>query len=137
MVRNITKTAIAGLIAATIGMAALTAPAQANGQISINFNPTTADEAQAVRLGLGFYALYQGIQGSGGITQNGINNMAGVLQNGGGNFGVIHQEGNDHNGTLEQNGGGNSYGLFQFGKGTNAHVNQHGGQTGLGFVFGW
>lgn len=134
MARNIKKTAIAAIITAAIGFAA---PAQAGGQFSINFAPTTADQAQAVNLGLGMYALFQGIEGGGGITQNGINNMAGVLQNGGGNFGVIHQEGNDHNGTLEQNGGGNSYGLFQFGKGTNAHVNQHGGQTGLGFVFGW
>ncbi|WP_196259258.1 curlin [Pelagibacterium limicola] len=137
MVRNITKTAIAGIIAATIGFAGLTAPAQANGQISINFNPTTADQAQAVKLGLGIYALTKGIQGGGGITQNGMNNMAGVLQNGSGNFGVVHQEGNNHNGSLQQHGNANSYGLFQFGKGTNAHVNQHGGQTGLGFVFGW
>lgn len=137
MVRNITKTALATILAATIGLAGLTAPAQAAGQVSINFAPTTADQAQAVRLGLGMYALFQGIEGGGGITQNGINNMAGVLQNGSGNFGVVHQEGNNHNGTLEQHGNGNSYGLFQFGEGTDAHVDQYGGQTGLGFVFGW
>ncbi len=137
MARNITRIAIAGIIAATTGFAGLAAPAHAAGQVSINFNPATADQAKAVKLGLGVYALVKGIEGGGGITQNGINNMAGVLQNGSGNFGVVHQEGNNHNGSLQQNGNGNSYGLFQFGQGTNAHVNQHGGQTGLGFVFGW
>lgn len=125
------------IIAAVLGATAFVAPAHANGQIAINIAPSNADQEQAMKMGLGFYALYQGIQGGGGITQNGLNNMAGVLQNGGGNFGVVHQEGNNHNGTLTQNGNNNTYGLFQFGQGTNAHVNQNGGQTGLGFVFGW
>lgn len=135
MNRTFAKTASLAL-AAVIGMGTLAAPAQAGGQIGINIAPQTAQQEQAMKLGLGFYALYNGIQ-NGGITQNGINNVAGLMQGGSGNLGVVHQEGNNHNGTLQQQGGGNTYGLFQFGNGTDAHVNQSGGQTGLGFVFGW
>lgn len=137
MARNITKTALAGLIAATIGFAGFAAPAQAGGQISFGFNAMQPDHAQAINMGLGLYSLFRGIEGNGAITQQGLNNMAGVLQNGGGNFGVVHQEGNNHSGNLQQNGNGNSYGLFQFGNGTHANVNQSGGQSGLGLVFGW
>lgn len=136
MGRTFTKAFAATFIAATIGMAGLVAPAQANGQFSFNIAPKDAEQERLMKTGLGIYALVNGIQ-NGGITQNGMNNMAGLMQGGSGNFGVVHQEGNNHNGTLQQHGNGNSYGLFQFGKGTNAHVNQYGGQTGLGFVFGW
>lgn len=134
MGRN-TLTAKATGLALIIALGAFTAPANA-GQISINLNPANAEQQQMMQAGLGFYALYNGIQ-NGSITQNGINNMAGLMQGGGGSLGIVHQEGNNHNGTLNQQGGNNSYGLFQFGEGTDAHVSQSGGQTGLGFVFGW
>lgn len=134
MGRNINTAKAAGL-ALVIALAAFTAPANA-GQVSINLNPANADQQRMMQAGLGLYALYNGIQ-SGSITQKGIGNMAGIAQGGSGNLGIVHQEGNNHNGSLNQQGGNNGYGLFQFGKGTNAHVGQSGGQTGLGFVFGW
>ncbi|WP_417580344.1 curlin [Pelagibacterium sp.] len=134
MGRNIKTLKAAGL-ALVIGLGTLSAPAVA-GQLSINLNPANAEQRQMMQTGLGLYALYNGIQ-SGSITQSGFDNIAGLSQAGGGNLGVVHQEGNNHNGTLNQHGGNNSYGLFQFGEGTSAHVDQSGGQSGLGFVFGW
>ena len=122
MGRN-TNTAKAAGLALIIAMGAFTAPANA-GQVSINLSPANAEQQQMMQAGLGIYALYNGIQ-NGSITQDGVNNMAGLTQGGGGNLGIVHQEGNNHNG------------LFQFGEGTDAHVNQSGGQTGLGLVFGW
>ena len=50
MVRN---TALAAFTAATIAFVGLTAPAQANGHISFNFNPGTTEQANTIRLGLG------------------------------------------------------------------------------------
>lgn len=132
------KTISAVLMATTVGAAALTAPAQANGQLSVHINPSNAEQARLMQLGLGVYGLVNEIERNGGITQRGRNNSAGVAQNGRGNFGVVHQDGKGHQGSLEQNGHGNSYGLFQFGRNTNANVRQNGhGQSGLGFVFGW
>lgn len=136
MVRKITKTLVAGLLVTTLGLTSLTAPAQASGQISIGINPANTEQARAMQMGLGIYALVNGIQ-NGSINQRGSNNAAGLLQDGRGNLGIVHQEGRGHNGTVEQYGNGNSYGLFQFGTGTNAHVQQNGHQSGLGFVFGW
>ena len=132
MARN-TKIALTA-IALTVTMA-VTTPTHA-GQVSINLAPANAEQHRMMQAGLGLYALVNGIE-NGKITQNGINNIAGIMQGGGNNLGIVHQEGNYHNGTLNQQGGGNSYGLFQFGEGTDAHVSQSGGQTGLGFVFGW
>lgn len=128
------KTTFAG-IALAIALASSVVPAQA-GQLSINLAPANSDQHRMLQAGLGLYALVNEIE-SGSIRQNGIGNIAGIAQGGGNNLGIVHQEGNSHNGTLNQQGGGNSYGLFQFGKGTNAHVSQNGGQSGLGFVFGW
>lgn len=131
------KTLKAALAAIMIGTASLTAPAFAGGQISINLAPADADQEKAMRMGLGMYALFNGIK-NGGITQNGNGNAAGLMQNGSGNLGVVHQEGDGHNGTLVQNGNGNACGLFQFGKNTNGHVQQNGnGGTCATLQFGW
>lgn len=136
-----TKTASAlkaSLVILSIGTAGMmTAPAAAGGSVSISVAPTNARQEQAMRAGLGIYALYNGIK-NGGIRQKGFNNSAGLLQNGSGNLGVVHQRGNGHNGTLQQNGNGNSHGLFQFGSNTNGHIAQTGnGGTGATFQFGW
>jgi hypothetical protein len=130
------NTLMAGLVAASLGTAALVTPASAGGQVSITVLPGSAKHEQAMRAGLGIYALARGIQ-NGSIKQHGRNNTAGLSQLGKGNLGIVHQEGNGHNGTLTQNGSGNAFGLFQFGNNTNGHVNQHGGQTGATFQFGW
>ncbi|WMT88003.1 curlin [Pelagibacterium sp. 26DY04] len=122
-------------IALAIALTSTAVPVQA-GQISINLAPRDAEQHRMLQAGLGLYALVNEIE-SGSIRQNGIGNIAGIMQGGGNNLGIVHQEGNGHNGTLDQQGGGNSYGLFQFGEGTSAHVRQSGGQSGLGFVFGW
>ncbi len=127
------KTLTAAIAAAMISVSA---PAMA-GQISFNLTPADADQEKAMRMGLGMYALINGIT-NGGITQHGSGNAAGLAQNGSGNLGVVHQEGDGHNGTLEQNGNGNACGLFQFGKNTDGHVQQNGnGGTCASFQFGW
>ena len=134
------RTLTAALIAASLGSATMTVPAEAGGQVSLTVLPGNAQQAQAMRAGLGIYALVQGIQ-NGSIRQYGSNNSAGLKQNGQGNLGIVHQEGKGHNGTLQQNGNGNSFGLFQFGRNTSGHATQtsgqHGGQTGATFQFGW
>jgi hypothetical protein len=131
------KTLSAALIALTIGGFALPGQAEANGQVSVTIQPTTPEEEQMMRAGLGIYAVVNGIQ-NGGITQNGMGNVAGLLQNGSGNLGVVHQEGDGHVGTVQQNGNDNAHGLFQFGKNTEGHVAQNGdGGTGATFQFGW
>ena len=128
--------ALTAALALAMGAAMPLAPAHAGGQISISVAPGSPDAEKAMRLGLGFYAIANGIK-NGSIKQNGFGNSAGLAQNGSGNLGLVHQEGDGHNGTLTQNGNGNMHGLFQFGKGTNGHVTQHGGQTGATFQFGW
>ncbi|MEX0956882.1 MAG: curlin [Rhizobiaceae bacterium] len=130
------KTLTAALAAMMISTASLTVPAMA-GQVSINLTPADADQEKAMRVGLGMYALFNGIK-NGGITQNGTGNSAGLAQNGSGNLGVVHQEGEGHNGTLQQNGNNNACGLFQFGKNTNGHVEQNGdGGTCATVQIGW
>lgn len=131
------KTISAGLVALAIGGFAMTAPAQANGWVSVSVNPTNAKDARALQTGLQVYSIVNGIR-NGGIRQHGTGNAAGLAQNGSGNLGVVHQKGHGHNGTLQQNGNGNTHGLFQFGRNTNGHVVQNGnGQTGATFQFGW
>jgi len=126
------------LTAATIAIATLAAPmAIAGGSVSFELNPSNADEANAIRLGLAIYQIAQAAEGNAHVYQNGNGNGAGIGQSGGYNTGVVHQEGNGHHGTLAQN-GCDSYGIFQFGEGTNANVAQGNGcQTGLLFQFGW
>ena len=125
------------LTAAALAITTLAAPAAfAGGSISFEVNPTNADEANAIRLGLAIYQIANGADPA-HVYQNGNGNAAGIGQSGGGNTGVVHQEGNGHHGTLAQN-GCDSYGIFQFGEGTNANVAQGNGcNTGLLFQFGW
>lgn len=131
------NTLLAGLTASAIALAALTGPASAGGSLSINFTPTSADEAQALGVGLGLYQLANDLE-DGSISQDGMNNLAGLMQNGTSNVGIIEQHGNGHDATLQQNGNGNSYGIFQFGNGASDHVTQNGnGQSGVTFGFGW
>ena len=137
MTRIFLTTIMASVLTVTIGSAALTAPAFADGSLSISYAPTDPDEAQALGTGLALYSLFNGLK-NGSITQNGIGNAAGVAQNGSGNNGVIYQEGNGHNGTIEQNGNNNSCGLFQFGENTDGHCVQNGnGQSAATVQFGW
>ena len=125
------------LTAAALAITTLAAPAAfAGGSVSFEVNPTNADEANAIRLGLAIYQIANGADPA-HVYQNGNGNAAGIGQSGGGNTGVVHQEGNGHHGTLAQN-GCDSYGIFQFGEGTNANVAQGNGcNTGLLFQFGW
>jgi len=125
------------LTAATLALATLAAPmASAGGSISFEVNPTNADEANAIRLGLALYGIAQAADGSAHVHQAGNGNGAGIGQSGYGNQGVVHQEGNGHYGTLSQN-GCDAYGIFQFGNAANANVAQGAGcQTGLLIQFG-
>lgn len=138
MTRNTLGKIAAGLLATTIGLAALPAPASAGGTFSIDVSPGSSGSEQAMRTGLQLYSMYNAIESGAGIRQRGHGNSAGIEQNGRRNSGIVHQEGRGHNGTLRQNGNGNSYGLFQFGRDTDGHVEQRGnGGTGATFQFGW
>jgi len=138
-----TRIAASAMLATTLGLGALaapvaTAPAEAGGQVSFTFNAQDQKQANAMKAGLGLYALANGLKSGGNIVQNGFGNMGGLNQTGSGNFGVVHQDGNGHTGTLTQNGNGNAHGLFQFGENTNSAVNQTGnGQAGATVVIGW
>ena len=139
MTTKIFKSALASLLAVTMGAIALTAPAYAGGQVSLSYTPTDPDEAQALGTGLQLLSLFQGMSASGGnISQNGFGNAAGIGQNGSGNHGLIMQEGNGHEGTIQQNGNNNNCGLFQFGENTDAQCAQNGnGQSSVTTVFGF
>lgn len=135
---RILKTIAAAAVAATIGSAAISAPAFAGGSVSFTFIPQTQKDKQALQTGMALYQIFNGMQNGANIKQLGINNLAGIGQYGYGNNGIIHQDGTGHAATLNQYGNGNSYGIFQFGKNTNANVGQYGnGQTGATFQFGW
>lgn len=137
-INTIAKSIVTGVSAAAIASLIAIAPASAGGQIQFDVKPQDEEQAKAMRTGLAFYSIVQGIKSQGGIVQNGNGNSAGVGQNGSGNQGIVHQQGDGHNGTVQQVGNNNSQGLFQFGKNTNADVEQNGDdQTGATFVFGW
>jgi hypothetical protein len=136
--RKTLRTVMASLVAATIAMGSLAAPAAASGSISLSFVPGSAKDARAVRTGLALYSLFQDARSGAIVRQRGNNNEAGLGQFGRGNLGIVHQEGNNHSGTVQQHGNRNAYGLFQFGRNANGHVVQNGrGQTGATFQFGW
>lgn len=130
---------LAAALAAPLSAPMLATPAAANsGSVSINVQPRNADEARALRLGLGLFALHQDIRTNGHVTQRGVNNAAGIVQNGRGSRAIVHQEGCNHNGTVTQNGNNHAYGLFQFGCNGNAHATQNGhGQTGMTIQYSW
>ncbi|WP_159591664.1 curlin [Chelativorans xinjiangense] len=133
MTRTIRTIIAAATLAAGLGLA----PAFAGGSVSLSYNPSDPDKAQALQTGLRIYGLVEGIK-SGSIKQNGFGNIAGLAQNGSGNLGIVHQEGDGHTGTVQQNGNGNAYGLFQFGKNTEAHAVQNGdSQAGATVQVGW
>ncbi|MEO3385475.1 curlin [Mesorhizobium sp. CAU 1741] len=132
------KPLAAALTAIILATSALAAPAQAGGSLSINLQPTNADQERAMRAGLAIYSIVNSVKSGAAVRQNGHGNSAGVAQDGRGNFGVVHQDGNGHQGTVSQRGNGNAYGLFQFGRNTSGHVAQNGnGRTGATFQFGW
>jgi major curlin subunit len=138
MTRKPIKKLAAGLVAAIVGLSALSAPAAAGGSLSVHIAPSSADSGRALRTGLQLYSFYNAIKGGASIRQRGRNNSAGIGQDGRGNFGVVHQEGSGHHGALQQNGNGNAYGLFQFGRNTDGHVVQNGyGRAGASFQMGW
>lgn len=128
---------LAATTALTLGTAFAATPALASGSVSFTVNPTTADEARALRLGLALFALHQDIRTNGHVTQHGAGHAAGIAQGGPNNRAIIHQEGCNHNGTINQTGGNNAYGLFQFGCNTSSNIHQTGSQSGLTLQFGW
>lgn len=139
MTTQITKTVAAALAAAVIGVASLTAPAMAGGQVSVSFTPSDPDQQQALGMGLQMFSLFQGLSANGANAyQNGNGNAAGFSQNGSGNHGLIFQEGNGHEGTISQHGNDNNCGLFQFGENTDGECVQNGdGQSSITTVFGF
>ena len=139
MTTKFTKTFVAALAAAVIGVASLSAPAMAAGQVSISYTPTDPDEQQALGAGLQIFSLINGMSATGANAhQNGNNNAAGFNQNGSGNNGLIFQEGNGHEGTISQNGNNNNCGLFQFGENTSGQCVQNGnGGSSVTTVFGF
>jgi major curlin subunit len=102
------------------------------------YNAKNADEARAIRAGLGMYSVAKAIQSGADIHQIGRDNMAGIGQFGQGNVGIIDQHGNNHNASLTQNGNNNVYGIFQHGAGATSHVVQT-GDYGAGIIvqYGW
>ena len=139
MTTKLTQTFVAAFTAAVIGVASLSAPALAAGQVSISFTPSDPDQQQALGAGLQIFSLMKGLSSTGAnASQNGNGNAAGFNQNGWGNHGLIVQEGNGHEGTIEQNGNNNNCGLFQFGENTDAECVQNGnGQSSVTTVFGF
>lgn len=133
MFRTFTRSAALSL---SLAMAAL--PAWSDGSISLTLTPRNAGEANALRLGLGLYALQQHLEGGGSIEQFGRDNAAALQQTGDGNWGLIRQQGQGHTGILTQTGNANAYALFQSGKGTDAQINQSGtGGVGVTIVHGF
>ncbi len=138
MNRRITKLIGTTALAMAVGFPLFSTSARAGGSIGFYFSPRTAQDAEALDLGLRAYSLYNGLRGGASVRQSGWNNYAGIGQSGSGNLGIIHQEGSGHSASLRQNGNGNSYGIFQFGRGTDANVAQTGnGQSGAALLFGW
>lgn len=132
------KLILATALAMPLATPILPDPAAASGSVSIHLQPRNADEARALRLGLGLYALRQDVRANGHVTQRGVNNAAGIVQRGQGSRAVIHQEGCNHNGTVRQQGENHAYGLFQFGCNAAHHASQSGrGQTGVTIQYGW
>lgn len=132
MFRNVI---LATAVASTLSLAA--PAAQADGTIAFTFTPRTAEEAQALRLGIALYALSRDIDGA-EVRQRGQGNRAEVRQHGRGNLGIVHQDGSGHTSSLTQRGRNNAQVIVQAGRGTSAEVYQRGrGQAGLVFLFGW
>lgn len=137
MTRTMLKLMTVGVLATSLGQAALPAPAYAGGFISFDVAPNNARDAGIFSAGLRAYSLYRGLK-DGDIRQIGRGNMAGLAQAGRGNLGIIQQQGNGHSATLRQNGDNNAYGIFQYGRNTEANVEQYGNNgSGATFSYGW
>jgi minor curlin subunit len=127
------------LLSTAIALATLaTGVAHAGGSVSLTVNPRNAQEAQALRVGLGLYALHKQVESDAHVSQQGNGNAAAIGQSGQGHRGIIEQDGDGHEATLDQSGRGHSCGIFQFGEGTRANVRQRGrGESCLVLQAGW
>ena len=121
-------------IATALTLTAL--PALAERSVWLSITPRSAEEAQALRLGLAAYALHKDYRSNGQITQRGLNNAAGISQ-GRCDRALIEQRGQGHVGTIRQTGCNNVGALFQSGRGTTGHLRQRGGGTGVLFLHGF
>jgi hypothetical protein len=129
----------AGLLAFTIGAAAINAPspAAAAGSVSVSITPK-GESANAVRDGLFLFSWTQQLRNYARVDQKGRGNAAGVSQSGQWNWAGIFQRGRGHSATVTQNGNNNAFGVFQFGRNTSLDAAQTGhGQTGLVMQYGW
>ena len=131
------KILMAGLVAVTIGAAALPAPAEAGGSVNFTYTPQGRDAAM-IRDGLRLYSLYSTFRNHASTNQKGRNNGAAISQSGYGNLAHVFQRGSGHSATIDQSGRNNAFGVFQFGRNTSANAAQY-GNGNVGFVFqgGW
>jgi hypothetical protein len=137
MTHNVFKMFTVTLLAGSLGLVALSAPAYAGGRISFNLAPDNAEDADLFSTGLRVYSLYRGLKDA-DIRQLGRGNAAGIAQTGRGNLGFVQQRGNGHSATLRQNGNNNAYGIFQYGRNTETDVVQEGDNgSGATFSYGW
>ena len=125
------------LLVGSMGQAALSFPAYAGGQISLNLAPQNSGDADLFSTGMRVYSLYRNLK-SADIRQFGNGNAAGIAQAGSDNIGFIQQRGNGHSASLRQTGNRNAYGIFQFGRNTRSDVIQDGdGGSGATVSYGW
>jgi hypothetical protein len=129
----------AGLLAFTVGAAAIDAPTPtaAAGSVSVTLAPK-GESANAIRDGLFLFSWAQRLRNSARVDQKGSGNSAAVSQSGYGNWATIFQRGRGHSATVAQNGNNNAFGVFQFGRNTSMDAAQTGnGQAGVVLQYGW
>jgi hypothetical protein len=135
----IRATLAAGLLAFTVGAAAIDAPtpAAAAGTVRVTVTPK-GESASAVRDGLFLFSWAQRLRNSARVDQKGSGNSAAVSQSGHGNWATIVQRGRGHSAAVAQTGNNNAFGVFQFGRNTSMDAAQTGnGQAGLMLQYGW
>jgi len=125
----------AALLAATVGLSGIAAPAPAEaGGFSVYISPKSEKGQKKLSRGLRAFSHIQRHTDVFG----GDNNSASVNQYGSGNHTGVYQRGNNHDARASQYGNDNTLGVFQFGEGTSADVNQYGnGRSGVLFQGGW
>jgi hypothetical protein len=129
----------AGLLAFTMGVAALEAPpsSAASGSVSVTIAPK-GESANAMRDGLFLFSWMQQRRNYARIDQRGSGNGATVSQTGNWNWAGIFQRGRGHSATVTQNGNNNAFGVFQFGRNASLDAAQTGhGEAGLVLQYGW
>jgi hypothetical protein len=101
----IRATLAAGLLAFTVGAAAIDAPtpAAAAGTVSVTVTPK-GESASAVRDGLFLFSWAQRLRNSARVDQKGSGNSAAVSQSGHWNWATIFQRGRGHSATVAQTG---------------------------------